>query len=54
MDGCGLHSRVGGEAVEFVDEVVAGDVAVDQAAEAFAGVFVHYGHDLDPSAVSCG
>jgi hypothetical protein len=34
--------------------VVAGDVAVDQAAEAFAGVFVHYGHDLDrrPSVVA--
>jgi hypothetical protein len=47
-------TTVDGEAVEFVDQVSSGDVAVDQAAEAFAGVFVHYGHDLDRSAVGGG
>jgi hypothetical protein len=34
--------------------IVTGDVAVDQAAEAFTGVFVHNGHDLDRAAVGGG
>ncbi len=44
-------SPVDGEAVESVDQVSSGDVALDQAAEAFTGVFIHNGHDLDRSAV---
>jgi hypothetical protein len=34
--------------------VSSGDVALDQAAEAFTGVFIHNGHDLDRSAVGGG
>jgi hypothetical protein len=45
---------VDGEAVEFVDQVSSGDVALDQAAEAFTGVFIHNRHDLDRSAVGGG
>jgi hypothetical protein len=51
------HGRVaalGGDAVEFFDQVVCGDVALDQAAEAFAGVFVDDGGDLDGFAVGGG
>src|SRR4051794_7619887 len=51
------HRRVGtrlSDAVEFVDEHVGGDGALDQAAEAFAGVLVDDGHDLDGSAVGGG
>ena len=51
------HGRVAtrrGEAVEFVDEDVGGDGAVDEAAEAFAGVFVDDGDDLDRAAVGGG
>jgi hypothetical protein len=51
------HTRVathGGEAIQFVDEVLAGDRPVDQSAEAFAGVFVDDGHDLDGAAVGRG
>ena len=42
------------EAVECVDEPIAGDGAVDQPAEALAGMFVDDGHDLDRSAVGGG
>jgi len=51
------HGRVathGRDAVEFVDEVVAGDGALDESAEAFAGVFVDDRCDLDRAAVSRG
>src|SRR5918995_4501300 len=50
----GPIAPVDGEAVEFVDQVSSGDVALDQAAEAFTGVFIHNGHDLDgrPSVVA--
>lgn len=51
------HGRVathGRDAAEFVDEVVAGDVAFDESAEAFAGVFVDDRCDLDRAAVSRG
>jgi hypothetical protein len=34
--------------------VSSGDVALDRAAEAFTGVFIHNGHDLDRSAVGGG
>jgi sugar/nucleoside kinase (ribokinase family) len=37
------HGRIApveGEAVEFVDQLSSGDVALDQAAEAFTGVFI--------------
>jgi hypothetical protein len=50
----GRITAVDGEAVELGDEVVTGDVAVDQAAKAFTGVFVHNGHDLDRAAVGGG
>jgi hypothetical protein len=52
----GRIAPVDGEAVEFVDQVSSGDVALalDQAAEAFTGVFIHNGHDLDRSAVGGG
>jgi hypothetical protein len=49
------HGRVathGRDAVEFVDEVVAGDGAFDESAEAFAGVFVDDRCDLDRAAVA--
>jgi len=42
------------EVVEFVDKGVGGDGALDQAAEAFPGVLVDDGHDLDGAAVSGG
>lgn len=51
------HGRVathGRDAVEFVDEVVAGGGAFDESAEAFAGVFVDDRCDLDRAAVSRG
>jgi hypothetical protein len=44
----------GGEAVEFVDELVGGNGAFDEPAEAFAGVLVDDGDDLDGSAVGGG
>jgi hypothetical protein len=50
----GRIAPVDGEAVEFVDQVSSGDVALDQAAEAFTGVFGHNGDDLDRSAVGGG
>lgn len=43
----GRVTPVGREPVELVDEVVAGDGAGDQPAEAFAGVLVDDGGDLD-------
>jgi hypothetical protein len=51
------HGRVaapGGDAVQFVEEVLSGHGALDQAAEAFAGLLVHDGHDLDRSPVGGG
>jgi hypothetical protein len=39
-----------GEAVEFVDEYVRRDGTFDLSAEAFAGVLVDDGHDLDRAA----
>jgi len=51
------HGRVvtlSDEAVEFVDQVLAGDRALDQAAEAFTGVLIDDGHDLDRPAVGGG
>jgi hypothetical protein len=47
----GRVAAVGGEPVEFVDEPVACDGALNQAAKAFAGVLVDDGDDLDRSAV---
>jgi hypothetical protein len=51
------HGRVAarcGDAVELFDQVVAGDVAFDQAAETFTGVLVDYGRDHDRAAVGGG
>jgi hypothetical protein len=51
------HGRVatlGGESVELVDDLVGGDGAFDQSAEAFAGVLVDDGDDLDGPAVGGG
>ena len=36
-----------GQPVEFVDLIIAGDRTVNQPTEAFAGVLVEDGHDLD-------
>jgi hypothetical protein len=47
-------AALAGEAVEFVDEHDGGDGAFDQAAEAFAGVLIDDGHDLDGLAVGGG
>jgi len=38
----------------FLDEYVGGDGSFHQAAEAFAGVLIHDGHDLDSAAVGGG
>src|SRR5947208_14752125 len=46
----GRTAPVDGEAVEFVDQESSGDVALDQAAEAFTGGVIHNGHDLARSA----
>jgi len=50
----GRIAPVDGEAVELVDQVSSGDVALDQAAEAFTGVLIHNGHDLDRAPVGGG
>jgi hypothetical protein len=49
-----MATATGREAVEFSDEVLAGDAALDQAAEAFAGVFVDDRDDLDGPPVGGG
>jgi hypothetical protein len=46
-----MGAAVCGHAVEFVDEVIAGDAAFDHPAEAFSGVFVDDRGDLDRSPV---
>jgi len=51
---CGIAAALGGEMIEFSDEVLAGDGTLDQATEAFAGVFVDDGHDLDRPPVGGG
>jgi hypothetical protein len=40
-------AALGGQAVEFSDQVLAGDAALDHPAETFAGVLVDDRHDLD-------
>jgi hypothetical protein len=42
-----MRAPLAGGAVEFGDQVLAGDAALHQAAEAFAGVFVDDRDDLD-------
>jgi hypothetical protein len=46
----GRIAPVDGEAVEFVDQVSSGGVALDQPPR-HSRVFIHHGHDLDWSAV---
>ena len=46
-----IGASVGGDTVKLLGEVLPGDVALHQAAETFAGVFVHDRDDLDRSAV---
>jgi len=46
-----IGASVGGDTVQLLGEVLPGDVALHQAAETFAGVFVHDRDDLDRSAV---
>ena len=51
------HSRVAthdSEAVEFVDEDMGGDRAIDQPAQAFPGVLIDDGHDLDRAPIGGG
>jgi hypothetical protein len=47
-------AALGGEAVEFVGEILACDRSGDQDAEAFASVLVEDGGDLDRAAVGRG
>ena len=47
-------NRVGGQPVQLVDQVIGGDAALDQPAQAFAGVLIHDGHDLDRAPVGGG
>jgi hypothetical protein len=50
---CGI-AALGGQAIQFGNELLAGDVAFDQAAEAFTGVFVNDRANLDWAAVGGG
>src|SRR5829696_6829760 len=50
----GWVAAVGGEPVEFVDQLVAGNGAFDESAEAFAGVLVDDGDNLDRPAIGGG
>lgn len=49
-----VAATLGGDAVEFGAEVLAGDVALDQTTQALAGVFVDDGGDLDRAPVGGG
>ena len=53
---CGFRSVAAANAsvVKLVDQVVGGDGAFDQPAQAFSGVFVDDGHHLDRSSVGGG
>jgi hypothetical protein len=42
------------QAVQFGDQVLTGDGSLDQPAEAFAGVLIDDGHELDGPAVGGG
>jgi hypothetical protein len=51
------HGRiptVGSDAVQLIDEIVAGDRTCDQATKTLTGVLIHDGHDLDRAAVGGG
>ena len=50
----GWIATVGGKPVEFVDQLVAGNGAFDESAEAFAGVLVDDGDNLDRPAIGGG
>jgi hypothetical protein len=43
----GIDTTRGGETVEFADQMLAGDAAINHPAEALAGVLIDDGHDLD-------
>ena len=47
----GIDTTHGGETVEFADQMLAGDAAINHPAEALAGVLIDDGHDLDRSPV---
>jgi hypothetical protein len=49
-----MSAALGGESIEFGDEVLASNRPLHQTAEAFAGVFVDDGHDLDRTPVGGG
>jgi len=49
-----ISATLTGQTVELGDEVLAGDPALDHSAEAFAGVLVDDGHDLDRFPVGGG
>src|ERR1700752_118326 len=48
------HSLIAAQAVQFGDQVLAGDGTLDQSAEAFAGVLVDDRDELDRPAVGGG
>jgi hypothetical protein len=45
---------LGGQLVQLIDQVIGGDGAFDQPAQAFAGVLVNDGHNLDRAPVGGG
>lgn len=49
-----IAASINREAIQFADEVLTGNGTLDQAAEAFAGVFVDDRHDLDRAPIGGG
>ena len=47
-------TALGGQPIQLIDQVIGGDGALDQPAQAFAGVLINDGHDLDRAPVGGG